>query len=100
MAKAKPARRTRAPKAYDPAAAPRCRSRILVEVHVAGRVERAAIADVSASGARIVGPRLDLAPGTKLEIHYEAVGGAAPRPLRAEFVRGTEDGFAISIRRR
>jgi hypothetical protein len=100
MTPAKPARRPRVVKAFDPSSAPRCRSRILVEVHVDGRVERGAIADVSASGARIVGPRLDLAPGTPLAIHYETKGGAAPKPLQAEFVRPTEDGFAIAIVRR
>jgi hypothetical protein len=69
-------------------------------VLVEGRIERAAIADVSASGARIVGPRLELVPGTPLEIRYAAVGCDAPRPLRAEFVRATADGFAIAIVRR
>lgn len=100
MTPAKPARRPRVIKVFDPSSAPRCRSRILVEVHFEGRVERAAIADVSASGARIVGPRLELPLGTPLDIHYAAVGGAAPKPLQAEFVRATDDGFAIAIVRR
>lgn len=82
-----------------PRAAPRCRSRILVEIHVAGRVESGAIADVSPSGARIVGPVLALAPGTPVEVRYLAAKGMAPKPVRGEFVRTTEDGFAIRILR-
>lgn len=80
-------------------AAPRCRSRILVEIRVAGRIESGAIADVSPGGARIVGPRLALEPGTPVEIRYLAAKGAAPKPVRGEFVRATEDGFAIRILR-
>ncbi|MBM4337735.1 MAG: PilZ domain-containing protein [Deltaproteobacteria bacterium] len=88
------------PSGFDsPRAAPRCRSRILVEILVAGRVERGAIADVSPSGARIVGPVLSLAPGTPVEVRYLAAKGIAPKPLRGEFVRTTEDGFAIRILR-
>jgi hypothetical protein len=83
--------------AFDSDAAPRCRSRIPVEVHVEGRVERATIADLSASGARLVGAPLRVARGTPLEIRYKAFAGSAPRPLRAEFVRATEDGFAVRI---
>jgi hypothetical protein len=87
-AKAKPAK-----KVFESDAAPRCRSRILVEVHVAGRVESAAITDLSASGARLVGAPLRVARGTPLEIRYRAFAGAAPRPLRAEYIRATDDGF-------
>ena len=83
--------------AFNPAALPRCRSRIPVEVHVAGRIERAAIADLSPTGARIVGLALALEPGTPVEIHYPAVKGVSPKPLRAEFVRATVDGFAVRI---
>jgi len=97
MAAAKPAPGSPRAKVFDPLAAPRCRSRIPVEVHVAGRVEHAAIADLSPTGARIVGPALALEPGTRLEIRYAAVKGVSPRPLRAEFVRATDDGFAIRI---
>jgi hypothetical protein len=93
----KPARRPSRAKRFDTEAAPRNRSRILVEVHVAGRVERAAIADLSPSGARIVGPALELAPGTPVEIRYQAVAGIAPKPVHAEYVRATEDGFAVRI---
>jgi len=97
--RARPAPRAKT-KAFDPDAAPRCRSRIPVEVHVEGRVQRAAIADLSASGARLVGAALDVARGTPLEIRYRAFAGAAPRPLRAEYVRATEDGFAVRILKR
>jgi hypothetical protein len=79
----------------DDAAAPRCRSRIPVEIEIAGRRERGAIADMSASGARIVGVRTDLPPGTPLEIRYASV--SAPVLLSAEIVRLTEDGFAVRI---
>ena len=78
-------------------AAPRCRSRIPVEVHVDGRIERAAIADLSASGARLVGAALRVARGTPLEIRYRAFAGSAPRPLHAEYIRATDDGFAVRI---
>ncbi len=97
MAIAKPAPDPLPAEVASTRAAPRCRSRILVDVHVAGRIERAAIADVSPSGARIVGPVLRLEPGTPVEIHYAAAKGVAPKPLRGEFVRTTEDGFAIRI---
>jgi hypothetical protein len=79
----------------DDMAAPRCRSRIPVEIDIAGRRERGAIADMSASGARIVGVRTDLPPGTPLEIRYASV--SAPVLLSAEIVRLTEDGFAVRI---
>jgi hypothetical protein len=82
---------------FDSKALPRCRSRILVQVHVAGRVESAAIVDLSPTGARIVGPALALEPGTPVEIHYPAVKGVSPMRLRGEFVRATADGFAIRI---
>ena len=85
---------------FDSEAAPRCRSRIPVEVHVAGRIERAAIADLSASGARLVGAPLAVPRGTPLEIRYKAFAGSAPRPLRAEYIRATEDGFAVRILKR
>ena len=80
---------------FDDSAAPRCRSRIPVEIEIAGRRERGAIADMSASGARIVGVRTDLPPGTPLEIRYASV--SAPVLLSAEIVRLTEDGFAVRI---
>ena len=99
MSTGKPARAPRRAKRFDSEAAPRNRSRIPVEVHVAGRIERAAIADLSPSGARIVGPMLALEPGTPLEIRYKAVAGVAPKPVHAEFVRATEDGFAVRILR-
>src|SRR5262249_24113069 len=79
----------------DSTAAPRCRSRIPVEIDVHGRRERGAIADMSASGARIVGVRLNLPPGTPLQIRYAS--GAAPVLLAAEIVRQTADGFAVKI---
>ncbi|MFI5317839.1 MAG: PilZ domain-containing protein [Myxococcota bacterium] len=82
-------------KFIDVSAAPRCRSRIPVEIEIAGRRERGAIADMSASGARIVGIRLDLPPGTPLQIHYAS--GSAPVLLAAEIVRVTADGFAVKI---
>lgn len=97
MAPAKPAPGSTNAEDSAPRAAPRCRARIPVEVHYAGRVEHAAIADVSATGARIVGLALALEPGTLLEIRYAAVRGVAPKPFRAEFVRATDDGFAIRI---
>jgi hypothetical protein len=86
-----------ATKVFDSDAAPRCRSRIPVEVHVGGRIERATIADLSASGARLVGAPLEVARGTPLEIRYRAFAGSAPKPLRAEYIRATEDGFAVRI---
>jgi len=82
----------------DDMAAPRCRSRIPVEIDLGGRRERGAIADMSASGARIVGVRTDLPPGTPLEIRYASV--SAPVLLSAEIVRLTEDGFAVRIKPR
>jgi len=82
-------------KKIDDSAAPRCRSRIPVEIDIAGRRERGAIADMSASGARIVGVRTDLPPGTPLEFRYASV--SAPVLLSAEIVRLTEDGFAVRI---
>lgn len=90
------ARRAAKPdKFIDVGAAPRCRSRIPVEIEIAGRRQRGAIADMSASGARIVGVHTDLPPGTPLEIRYASV--AAPVLLSAEIVRLTEDGFAVRI---
>lgn len=108
-AAARPARKRVAPKkrpaAAGPAtrftdtmAAPRCRSRIPVEIEAAGRREQGAIADMSASGARIVGVRLDLPPGTPVAIRYGS--GTAPILLSAELVRPTPDGFAVKILRR
>jgi PilZ domain-containing protein len=82
-------------KFIDDSAAPRCRSRIPVEIDIAGRREHGAIADMSASGARIVGVQVDLPPGTPLEIRYASV--SAPVLLSAEIVRLTEDGFAVKI---
>jgi len=82
-------------KFMDLEAAPRCRSRIPVEIDVHGRRERGAIADMSASGARIVGVTLDLPPGTPLQIRYAS--GSAPVLLAAEIVRRTDDGFAVKI---
>jgi hypothetical protein len=82
-----------ATKYFDDFAAPRCRSRILVEIEVAGRTERGAIVDMSSTGARIVGISKDLAPGTPLQIRYPS--GIAL--LAAEIVRATEDGFAVRI---
>jgi hypothetical protein len=82
-------------KFLDLEAAPRCRSRIPVEIDVHGRRERGAIADMSASGARIVGVQLDLPPGTPLQIRYAS--GTAPMLLAAEVVRRTDDGFAVKI---
>jgi hypothetical protein len=79
----------------DDGAAPRCRSRIPVEIEVGGRLERGAIADMSASGARIVGVPLDLPPGTPLRIRYAS--GSSPMLLAAELVRRTADGFAVKI---
>ena len=79
-------------------AAPRCRSRIPVEIEAGGRRERGAIADMSASGARIVGVRLDLPPGTPIAIRYGSA--TAPILLAAEMVRATADGFAVKIRPR
>jgi hypothetical protein len=83
-------------KVIDLTAAPRCRSRIPVEVEFAGRVERAAIVDMSSSGARLEGPRLELEPGTPLQIRYPSTSVA----MDAEFVRVTENGFAAKILRR
>jgi hypothetical protein len=82
-------------KFIDDSAAPRCRSRIPVEIEIAGRLERGAIADMSASGARIVGVPLDLPPGTPLQIRYAS--GSSPMLLAAELVRCTADGFAVKI---
>jgi PilZ domain-containing protein len=82
-------------KFMDLDAAPRCRSRIPVEVEIAGRRESGAIADMSASGARIVGVRVDLPAGTPLQIRYAS--GTSPVLLSAELVRVTEDGFAVKI---
>ncbi|HTO09881.1 MAG TPA: PilZ domain-containing protein [Myxococcota bacterium] len=82
-------------KFMDLEAAPRCRSRIPVEIDVHGRRERGAIADMSASGARIVGVQLDLPAGTPLQIRYAS--GTAPILLAAEVVRRTADGFAVKI---
>jgi len=79
----------------DDGAAPRCRSRIPVEIEIAGRLERGAIADMSASGARIVGVPVDLPPGTPLQIRYAS--GTSPVLLIAELVRRTDDGFAVKI---
>ena len=98
--RAKPAFAVAAPPAkpikfMDMDAAPRCRSRIPVEIDVQGRREHGAIADMSASGARIVGVQLDLPPGTPLQIRYAS--GTAPILLAAEIVRATEDGFAVKI---
>jgi hypothetical protein len=91
--KARSAPPARSPKVVDSWAAPRCRSRIPVEIDIAGRCERGAIADMSSSGARIVGIRLDVAPGTPLRIRYAS--GTAP--MTAEVVRATDDGFAVKI---
>ena len=85
-------------KKIDITAAPRCRSRIPVEIEAGGRRERGAIADMSASGARIVGVRLDLPPGTPVSIRYGSA--TAPILLAAEMVRATADGFAVKIRPR
>jgi hypothetical protein len=82
-------------KFMDLEAAPRCRSRIPVEIDVHGRREHGAIADMSASGARIVGVQLDLPPGTPLQIRYAS--GTSPVLLAAEIVRATDDGFAVKI---
>ncbi|HTO69310.1 MAG TPA: PilZ domain-containing protein [Myxococcota bacterium] len=82
-------------KFIDDSAAPRCRSRIPVEIDIAGRRERGAIADMSASGARIVGVKVDLPPGTPLDIRYASV--TSPVLLQAEIVRLTDDGFAVKI---
>jgi len=94
-AKAGPAAAADSGMRFDDTAAPRCRSRIPVEIDIAGRRERGAIADMSASGARIVGVHTDLPPGTPLEIRYASV--SAPVLLSAEIVRLTEDGFAVRI---
>lgn len=92
-----PAKRKGA-KVIDTTAAPRCRSRIPVEIEAGGRRERGAIADMSASGARIVGVQLDLPPGTPIAIRYGSA--TAPILLTAEMVRATADGFAVKIRPR
>lgn len=80
-------------KVVDLTAAPRCRSRIPIEVEYGGRREHGAIVDFSASGARIVGVRLALEPGTLIAIRYSP----NTSPVTAEFVRVTEDGFAAKI---
>ncbi len=80
-------------KVMDLSAAPRCRSRIPVEVEYGGRRQNGAIVDFSASGARIQGVHLDLAPGTTIAIRYSP----NTSPVTAEFVRVTEDGFAAKI---
>ena len=85
-------------KVIDSTAAPRCRSRIPVEIEAAGRREHGAIADMSASGARIVGCQLDLPPGTPVAIRYGSA--TAPILLATELVRATADGFAVKIRPR
>jgi hypothetical protein len=90
------ARRAPPARVFEPAA-PRCRSRIPVEVECQGRIEHAAIADMSASGARLVGPRLDFPVGTPLAIRYPTSGGVTAPVILAEFVRTTEDGFAVQI---
>ncbi|HTO56075.1 MAG TPA: PilZ domain-containing protein [Myxococcota bacterium] len=82
-------------KFLDLDAAPRCRSRIPVEIEIAGRRESGAIADMSASGARIVGVKLDMPAGTPLQIRYAS--GTSPVLLSAELVRLTDDGFAVKI---
>jgi PilZ domain-containing protein len=82
-------------KMMDLEAAPRCRSRIPVEIDIDGRREHGAIVDMSASGARLVGVQVDLPPGTPLQIRYAS--GTAPILLAAEIVRATEDGFAVKI---
>src|SRR5262245_15706866 len=107
-AAARPARKRVAPKKRpaggpatrftDTTAAPRCRSRIPVEIEAGGRREHGAIVDMSASGARIVGVQLDLPPGTPVGIRYGS--GTAPILLSTELVRPTPDGFAVKIRRR
>jgi hypothetical protein len=84
-----------AAKTVDMTAAPRCRSRIPVEIEAGGRRERGAIADMSASGARIVGVRLDLPPGTPISIRYGSA--TAPILLSTEMVRATADGFAVKM---
>ena len=91
-------KRKPAAKKIDMTAAPRCRSRIPVEIEAGGRRERGAIADMSASGARIVGVQLDLPPGTPVAIRYGSA--TAPILLATELVRSTADGFAVKIRRR
>lgn len=80
-------------KPIDESSAPRCRSRIPVEIDIAGRRERGAIVDMSSSGARIVGVQMDLPPGTPLQLRYSA----SMTPVSAEFVRATDDGFAVKI---
>jgi hypothetical protein len=84
-----------AKKVVDTTAAPRCRSRIPVEIEAGGRRERGAIADMSASGARIVGVQLDLPPGTPVSIRYGSA--TAPILLNTEMVRATADGFAVKM---
>jgi len=96
--RAAPKKGPAAKKAFDLDAAPRCRSRIPVEVEANGRREHGAIADMSASGARIVGIKLDLPPGTPVAIRYGSA--TAPILLAAEMVRTTADGFAVKIRPR
>lgn len=77
----------------DDMSAPRNRSRIPVEIEIGGRRERGAIVDMSSSGARIVGVRIDLPPGTPLQIHYSS----NMTPVLAEVVRVTDDGFAAKF---
>jgi PilZ domain-containing protein len=88
-------KRKPAAKKIDTTAAPRCRSRIPVEIEAGGRRERGAIADMSASGARIVGVQLDLPPGTPISIRYGSA--TAPILLSTEMVRATADGFAVKM---
>ncbi len=78
---------------FEDLAAPRCRSRIPIEIEVAGRRERGAIVDMSSTGARIVGIAMKLPPGTPLQLRYAS--GIAP--VAAEIVRATGDGFAVRI---
>jgi hypothetical protein len=95
-ARKRPEIRKRKPeKTVDTTAAPRCRSRIPVEIEAGGRRERGAIADMSASGARIVGVQLDLPPGTPISLRYGSA--TAPILLSTEMVRPTADGFAVKM---
>ena len=80
-------------KIFDESAAPRCRSRIPIEIQVGGRLECGAIVDMSSTGARIVGIALDLPPGTPLQIRYPSGSVLAA----AEVVRATPDGFAVRL---
>ena len=63
-------------KMFDVDAAPRCRSRIPVEIDIDGRIERGAIADMSASGVRIVGPQVTLPAGKLVQIRFGAGDGS------------------------